>query len=77
MRAMGIVAPVTSTVRGFSLEVRVGRTEGLPKDAVIHADWLVTLPQADRLERAGTLAAEKLARQDDALRFALGRDGPA
>ncbi len=77
VRAMVIVAPVTSTIRGFSLEVRVGRTEGLPKSAVINADWLVTLPQADLLDRIGALSAEKLARLDEALRFALGLDGPA
>lgn len=37
-------------------------------------DWLVTVPKADLLRRAGALDAAKLARLDDALRFALGLD---
>jgi hypothetical protein len=48
--------------------------EGLPKDCVINCDWLVTLPKADLIERAGTLSASKLRALDDALRFALGLD---
>jgi mRNA interferase MazF len=74
VRALVIVAPVSTTQRGFSLEVKVGKTEGLPRSAVVHGDWLVTLPKADLLERAGSLSAAKLARLDAALRFALGLD---
>jgi mRNA interferase MazF len=74
MRAMVIVAPATTTVRGFSLEVKIGRREGLSRDAVVNCDWLVTIPKADLLERAGAVSAAKLRRLDDALRFALGLD---
>ena len=74
VRAMVIVAPVSTTVRGYAVEVKVGRREGLPKSGVVNCDWLVTLPK-DRLEsRAGRLPAPKLAQLDDALRFALGLD---
>lgn len=72
VRAMVVVAPVSTTVRGFAVEVRVGRAEGLPRGGVVNCDWLVTLPKADLLERAGALSANKLAQLDDALRFALG-----
>jgi len=75
VRAMVIVAPVSTNVRGFAVEVRVGRAEGLPRAGVINCDWLVTLPKADVLERAGALSTTKLARLDDALRFALGLEG--
>ena len=74
MRAMVIVAPATTTVRGFSLEVKVGRHEGLPRDSVINCDWLVTVPKADLIKRAGALSAAKLRQLDAALRFALGLD---
>jgi mRNA interferase MazF len=74
MRAMVIVAPATTTVRGFSLEVKLGRREGLPRDCVVNCDWLVTVPKADLLERAGSLSATKLRQLDSALRFALGLD---
>lgn len=72
VRAMVIVAPVSTTIRGFSVEVRVGRREGLPRAAVVNCDWLVTLPKADLIERAGTLSKAKLAQLDSALKFALG-----
>jgi mRNA interferase MazF len=72
VRAMIIVAPATTTVRGYAVELKVGRREGLPRDCVINCVWLVTLPKADLLERAGTLSANKLHSLDEALRFALG-----
>jgi mRNA interferase MazF len=72
VRAMVIVAPATTTVRGYAVELKVGRREGLPRECVINCDWLVTLPKADLLERAGTLSANKLHALDEALRFALG-----
>lgn len=74
VRAMVIVAPVSTTVRGFAVEVKVGRSEGLPRSAVVNCDWLVTVPKVDLLERAGQLSSQKLALLDDALRFALGLD---
>lgn len=77
VRALVIAAPVSTTVRGFSLEIRVGKAEGLPKSAVVNGDWLVTVPKADLIERAGVLSREKLARLDQALRFALGLDDGA
>ncbi|HEX9294782.1 MAG TPA: type II toxin-antitoxin system PemK/MazF family toxin [Polyangiaceae bacterium] len=75
VRSLVIVAPATTTVRGYAVEVRVGPREGLPRDCVVNCDWLVTLPKEDLLERAGTLAKSKLRQLDDALRFALGLDG--
>jgi len=42
VRAMIIVAPATTTVRGYAVEVKVGRREGLPRDCVVNCDWLVT-----------------------------------
>ncbi len=74
VRALVLVAPVTTTVRGFAVEVRLGRREGLPRACVVSCDWLVTVPKVDLLERAGTLDGAKLAQLDDALRFALGLD---
>lgn len=75
VRALVIVAPVSTTVRGFSVEVRVGRKEGLPRPAVINCDWLVTVPKQDLIARAGVLSGPKLAQLDSALKFALGLDG--
>jgi len=74
LRAMVIVAPATTTVRGFSLEVKLGRREGLSRDCVVNCDWLVTVPRGDLIERAGSVSAAKMRQLDDALRFALGLD---
>ena len=75
MRALVIVAPVSTTIRGFAVEVKVGRKEGLPRTSVVNCDCLVTVPKADLVERAGCLAGPKLLQFDAALRFALGLDG--
>jgi mRNA interferase MazF len=72
VRALVIVAPATTAVRGYAVELKLGKREGLPRDCVVNCDWLVTIPKADLVERAGVLPAAKLRELDDALRFALG-----
>ena len=72
VRAMVIVAPATTTVRAYAVEVKVGRREGLPRECVVNCDWLVTLPKADLVARAGSLSGAKMRQLDDALKFALG-----
>ncbi|HEY3821960.1 MAG TPA: type II toxin-antitoxin system PemK/MazF family toxin [Polyangiaceae bacterium] len=72
VRALVLVAPASTTVRGYAVEVKVGRREGLPRECVINCDWLVTLPKADLERRAGSLSMAKRRQLDDALRFALG-----
>ncbi len=74
MRAMVIVAPATTTIRGFSLEIGIGRREGLSRDCVVNCDSLVTVPKVDLIRRAGAVTAAKLRQVDSALRFALGVD---
>jgi mRNA interferase MazF len=74
VRAMVIAAPISTTIRGFAVEVRVGRREGLPETSVVNCDWLVTLPKRLLERRIGALSERKLAQLDDALRFALGLD---
>lgn len=74
VRAMVIVAPATTTIRGFAVEVKVGPREGLKRPCVINCDWLVTIPKVDLLERAGMLSSVKLRQLDEALRFALSLD---
>jgi mRNA interferase MazF len=71
---MVVVAPVSTTTRGFSLEVKLGLREGLPRRCVVNGDWLLTIPKQDLMERAGALSGEKLAKLDQALRFSLALD---
>jgi len=72
IRSLVIAAPVTTQVRGYAVEVKVGKREGLQRECVINCDWLVTLPKEDLVERVGILGSSKLRQLDDALRFALG-----
>ena len=72
LRSNVVVAPASTTVRGYSVELKLGRAEGLQRPCVVNGDWIVTLPIEDLIERVGTLSREKLARLDDTLRFALG-----
>jgi mRNA interferase MazF len=39
------VAPITTTIRGLSTEVRLGRANGLAKPSVISCDNIVTVPK--------------------------------
>jgi len=72
VRALVITAPVSTTIRGYAVEVRVGKREGLSHTSVINCDWLVTLPKARLERRLGVLSAAKLEQLDASLRFALG-----
>ncbi len=74
IRALVIVAPASTTVRGFTVEVKVGPREGLDRTCVVNCDWPVTLPKRDLVERAGVLSPARLAQLDEAVRFALGLD---
>ncbi|MEO0461331.1 MAG: type II toxin-antitoxin system PemK/MazF family toxin [Myxococcota bacterium] len=72
VRSNVTVAPVTTTIRGFAVEVAVGKREGLPKRGVINCDALVTISKAVLSERAGALSKAKREQLDTALAFALG-----
>jgi mRNA interferase MazF len=74
VRALVIVAPTSTTIRGFAAEVKVGPREGLRRPCVINCDWLLTVPKADLLERAGALSSAKSRQLDEAVRFALALD---
>lgn len=66
------VSPITTTVRGFAVEVVVGKKEGLPRRGVVNCDAVVTISKSLLVERVGGLSAAKRARLNDALSFALG-----
>ena len=74
VRALVIAAPVSTTVRGFAVEVKVGKREGLPKSGVINCDWIVTIPKSALKRRVGTLSTAKRIQLNEALAFALGLD---
>jgi mRNA interferase MazF len=74
IRSMIVVAPTTSRIRGYAVEVKLGRREGLSRECVVNCDWIVTIAKMDLIEKAGSLASAKLQQLDAALRFALSLD---
>ena len=65
-------APITPTIRGIPSEVEVGPAEGLPDEAVINCDTIITIGKA-RLDPhpVGSLDDFTRAKLDQALRFSL------
>jgi mRNA interferase MazF len=53
------VAPITSTVKGLSSEVPVGRDNGLDRDGAVSLDNVVTIPAALLGRTVGHLAEEQ------------------
>ena len=49
------VAPVTSTIRGLSTEVPVGKANGLDHDSVVSCDNVTTIPRSAIGRRMGYL----------------------
>ena len=49
------VAPITSTVRGIAVEVRLGSANGLDHDCVANLDGVTTIPAASLGHQVGFL----------------------
>ena len=48
-------APITTTIRGIAVEVRVGAANGLGRDCVVNLDNVVTIKSSELGERIGCL----------------------
>ena len=53
------VAPITSTIRGLSMEVSVGARNGLDHEGVVSCDNIVTVPVAALGRQVGFLLADQ------------------
>lgn len=65
------VAPITSTIRGLSIEVAVGPANGLERDSVINCDNIVTIPSSDLGRHLGYLRAAQESALSTAIRAAF------
>jgi mRNA interferase MazF len=68
------VAPITSTIRGLSTEVPVGRDNGLAQDSVVSCDNIVTIPVTALRRQIGYLLAAQEAALSLAIRAAFDLD---
>lgn len=65
------VVPITSRVRGLTVEVPVGRSNGLDQDSVINCDNIVTVPTSAVGRQIGFLWSEQEPRLSEAVRAAF------
>src|SRR4051794_15855176 len=65
------VAPITSSTRGLSTEVPVGRANGIDRDSVINCDNIVTVPVAMLGRHIGNLLPTQEAELAAAIRTAF------
>ena len=72
IRALVIVAPVTTRIRDIPSEVQLGPEEGLPRVCVANLDTILTIAKSSLDEHITDLSPEKLRAVDAALHFALG-----
>lgn len=55
VRELVTVAPITSTVRGLSSEIVVGKSNGLDHDSVVNLDSIMTIPRNLLVRPVGAL----------------------
>ncbi len=70
-RALGIVAPLTSQIRGLRGEVLLGKPRWLPKISAVNVQGLASFDPGKLTRRLGTLSSEQLSAVKTALRELL------
>ena len=74
VRALVIVAPVTTRIRHIPSEVPLGISDGMPQDCVANLDTITTIPKDCLQSRLTVLSTKKLKEVEAATRFALGME---
>lgn len=72
-----IAAPVTSTVRGVSTEVEVGREDGIRRESVANLDHTQLISRSHPISRLGRVRPSTMTAICDALAIAVDCDSPA
>lgn len=65
------VAPITTTARGLSTEVPVGKANGIDHDSVVSCDNIVTVPTSNLGRRVGHLLPAQEPALAEAIRAAF------
>jgi mRNA interferase MazF len=68
------VAPITSTIRGLSTEVRVGARNGLSQESVVACDHITTIPVDALGEQIGLLLEDQEPALTEAIQAAFDLD---
>ena len=72
VRALVVVAPVTTRVRNIPSEVPLDSGDGLPRTCVANLDTITTIAKSSLQTQISSLGTEKLQAVNAAIRFALG-----
>lgn len=70
-RALAVVAPLTSQVRGMRGEVDLGKPRWLPKHSAVNVQGLASFDERKLTRRMGVLPAKQMEEVKDALRDLL------
>jgi mRNA-degrading endonuclease toxin of MazEF toxin-antitoxin module len=70
-RALVVVAPLTSQIRGQRGEVPLGKPRWLPKESAVNVQGLASFDPNKLTRRMGTLSADQFDAVKDALRDLL------
>jgi mRNA-degrading endonuclease toxin of MazEF toxin-antitoxin module len=70
-RALVVVAPLTSQIRGFRGEVDIGKPHWLPKGSAVNVQGLASLDHHALLRKMGELTGQQMANVKAALRDLL------
>ena len=71
VRNLVTIAPVTTRIRDIPVEVRLGLSDGLPRECAINLDTITTIPKSLLVDRITLLRPEKLQAANEAIKFAL------
>ena len=71
VRELVTVAPVTTRIRNIAAEVRLGPSDGLPRECAVNLDVMTTISKSLLTDRITTLKHDKRLAVDEAVRFAL------
>lgn len=74
IRGFVTIAPVTTRIRGISAEVRLGPTDGLPRECVVNLDNINTIDKGMLQQFIVDLTQEKIRAVEEAIRFALAME---
>ena len=70
-RALVVVAPLTSQIRGFRGEIDIGKPHWLPKASSVNVQGLASIDHHSLIRKLGSLSSKHLADVKDALRDLL------
>lgn len=65
------VAIITSTIRNIPVEVKLGISDGMPKECVVNLDTIITIRKHLIKNFITELDAQKIVKVDSAIKFAL------